>query len=120
MTDQRPKWPHKNMTEQDFRRLVGLGHVVSITAKTEMIDAERSREWLEATNWNGKTGVVPSGWKDVWEFVGYSSVPGLFRLNYTGQQMAKTLEVIDAWEAQNAADRAEFERLKAKFGDRHD
>jgi hypothetical protein len=103
------------MTEHDFRRLNDHSFVVRVEAKWEMTGADTSREWLEVETRDSKRFVLPHNWAKAWKFAGHASNPGLFRLTYEGEQMAKTLAVIDAWEAKNAADRAEFERLKAKF-----
>jgi hypothetical protein len=117
MDEARPVWPHAEMTETAFRALHKMGMVVSVKAEREMTSADTSREWLTATNSKGESFTVPHNWPKAWKFVGHSSVPGLFALTYEGQQMQKTLEKIDAWEAANEADRATYERLKAKFGE---
>ena len=115
MTDTRPVWPHKEMSEQEFRAIAKIGMVVSVTAKWEFTSADTSREWLEVKTHAGKTFTLPQGWESVLTFVGYSSSPGLFEMNYTGQRMQKTLGEINKWERQNKNERAQYERLKAKF-----
>lgn len=116
MNDSRPEWPHKNMSESDFRRIVKIGPISAVEAKWEYTSADTSREWLEATDRNKKKHVLPQGWKFVLQFVGWSSNPGLFDYTYEGREMLKTLEKIDAWEKKNKAERAEYERLKVRFG----
>lgn len=113
--DARPAWTFKEMSEAEFRSIHSFGMVVSVKGRWEFTGADTSREWLEATNSNGKTITLPSGWKRVLDFVGYSSVPGLFKLNYLGDRMQAALEAIDKWEAKNKRDRAEFDRLRKKF-----
>lgn len=40
----------------------------------------------------------------------------VFSGTYRGEQAIKDLEAADAWEKKHKRERAEFERLKAKFG----
>lgn len=117
MTDRRPDWPFREMTEQGFRSMASRGRIESVTAKWEMTGADTSREWLEARSASGETFTMPSGWGYAWQFVGYSSNPGLFQLTNLGKRMVERLNEIDKWEAANARERAEYERLKTKFGD---
>lgn len=116
MTDTRPEWLHKNMSESDFRRIVKIGPIGAVEAKWEYTSADTSREWLEVTDRNKKKHVLPGGWKFVLQFVGWSCNPGLFDYTYEGREMLKTLEKIDAWEKKNKAERAEYERLNKIFG----
>ena len=111
----RPAWPHKNISEADFRKIVNAGVIKRIEGKWEFTGEDTSREWLEATSSNGKTIVLPRAWEEVMVFVGKSSSPGLFRFNYFGEKCLETIKIIDTWEKKNASDRAEYERLKAKF-----
>jgi hypothetical protein len=115
MDDKRPAWPHKEMTEVDFRAIRAMGHIMSVEARWEMTSADTAREWLEVETRSGGTYTLPVGWHRVLKFVGHASVPGLFALTYEGEQMARTLDKIDAWEKANRDERAAYERLKAKF-----
>lgn len=114
--DNRPEWQFKEMPEAFARDIRDFGRVVSVSAKWEMTSADTAREWLEATNQSGAVLILPNGWKAVLAFAGHSSVPGLFEWTYLGKRMLDRLTEIDGWEAKNARDRSEFERLKAKFG----
>lgn len=113
--DMRPAWPHKEITEADFRTIISAGMVERVDAKWEYTSEDTTREWLEVTSRDGRTTVLPATWPVVLEFVGYAHNPGLFKLNYLGERCEKTIEAIDAWEKKNAADRRAYERLKAKF-----
>lgn len=115
MDNQRPVWAHKRISEAEFRRMWQFGMIITVSAKWEMTGADTTREWLEATNRSGDTMVMPRDWSAAWQFSGHASVPGLFGLTYDGDRMRETLEAIDKWEADNARDRAEFERLRKKF-----
>jgi hypothetical protein len=113
----RPEWGFKHISETDFRSIYQHGMITNIKACWEFTGADTSREWLEATNFNGDTLVLPHSWNRALKFVGYSSMPGLFELNYEGQRMAKCLKEIDMWEALNKQEREDYERLRVKFGD---
>ena len=114
--DTRPKWDFQNVSESDFRRIYNLGMIVSVISKMEMTSADTSREWLEVSNAKGDKAIMPSEWKTVWEFVGFSSHPGLFRITYMGSFLGNRMAMIDKFDAKHAADRATYDRLKAKFG----
>jgi hypothetical protein len=116
MSDVRPAWPHKEMTEHEFRVVRKTGMIVSVEAHWKMTSEDTSREWLTVKNHDGNSFTLPSNWAKALKFVGYSSSPGLFGYTYEGDRMQKTLSEIDAWEKKNAADRTTYERLKAKFG----
>jgi hypothetical protein len=111
----RPVWDFHNVSEEEFRRIYNLGIIVSVTAKREMTGVDTAREWMEVTNANGDTAIMPQGWKSVWDFVGLSSYPGLFKMSYMGSFLGNRMAMIDKFEADNTAERAEFDRLKAKF-----
>ena len=115
MADNHPEWPHKEMSEQCFRAILRMGHIVQVEARWEMTGADTSREWLEVKTRSGGAYMLPERWQHALKFVGHSSAPGLFVLTRDGEQMAKTLRLIDAWEKNNEVERAEYERLKAKF-----
>lgn len=115
MDDKRPEWTHKSMNEGDFRKIHRIGMITSVKAKWEMTGSDTSREWLTVTNTDGDTVTLPPGWLQVLKFVGYASSPGLFGYTYEGEQMLKSLLAIDTWEKKNKAERATYERLKAKF-----
>jgi hypothetical protein len=115
MDEARPTWPHKEMSETEFRKVAAIGMIVSVKAEWEMTGADTSREWLTATNKAGKAFTLPHGWGKALKFVGHASVPGLFGYTYEGERMLKTLVAIDAWEKKHADDRATYERLKSKF-----
>ena len=115
MADIRPAWSYKEMSERDFRDICIMGPIVAVEARWEMTGADTSTEWLEVETRSGGTYRLPSNWKCADTFVGRSSNPGLFALTHEGQRMRETLTMIDAWEWDNAAERAEYERLKAKF-----
>ncbi len=114
--DARPEWGFKEMSEADFRGVKEFGLIVSVKAEWKFTGADTSEEWLTATRGDGRSIRMPQNWRGVFEFVGLSHVPGLFGETYLGKRMREQLEKIDKWEKKNAADRREFERLKAKFG----
>lgn len=115
MSDDRPAWGFKSMTEVEFRKIHRIGAIVAVEARLEMTGADTAREWLEVETRDGATITLPHSWKAALTFVGHSSNPGLFKLTYEGERMRAQAEAIDKWEADNAQERAEFERLKRKF-----
>jgi len=117
MSDTRPAWPHKEMSEQEFRDIWCMGPIVAVEARWEMTSADTAREWMEVETRSGGTYTLPPDWHRALKFVGHSSNPGLFALTYEGQRMRDTLHQIDEWEARHKAERATYERLKVKFGE---
>ena len=119
MADSRPQWTIKEISEADFRRIHSFGNIMSVEAKWEFTSADTTREWLEVKSKRGEkteTMVMPHCWNRAYEFKGHSSNPGLFSENYVGKQARENLNIIDKWESKNKRERADFERLKAKFG----
>jgi len=115
MSDYRPKWDFTELTEAEFRRVYQHGMVVEVTAKRQFTGADTSVDWLDAKSSEGKIIRLPQGYKEAFEFVGYSTMPGLFGLTYLGKRMAARIKQIDAWEKQNKEDREQYEKLKRKF-----
>lgn len=115
----RPLWGFEEMSEADFRTILSFGVVSMVRSRWEFISEDSIREWLEAVSFRDERAnfrKVPDGWKKVWAFVGSASNPGLFKLTYLGEQMHKKIAEIDRFEKEEAGARAEYERLKAKFG----
>ena len=113
--DQRPAWDFQEMSEADFRKILEFGLIETVTAGYTMTSVDTADEWLKAKNSRGQSMIMPPRWANVLDFVGKSSVPGLFKYNYLGEQMQKRLQEIDAWEDRNRKERADYERLKRKF-----
>jgi hypothetical protein len=113
--DTRPNWDFKEMSEQDFEAIYNFGRIQSITAGFTFTSADSGYEFLEVYNYNNDTMCLPQGWKSVLKFVGYFSNPGLFTFTDLGCRMITRLNSIKQWEQNNAADLAEYQRLKKKF-----
>jgi hypothetical protein len=105
------------MSESEFRKIINIGTITKVESHWDYITVDTAREWLTVTNSAGIESVLPDEWKYVFSFVGRSSIPGLFDLTNLGRRMLKTIEEIDTWEENNAAERAEYDRLKIKFND---
>lgn len=117
MTDEkRPSWTHNEMSLFDFTKLHDFGMIVSVKAGWEYKTADITSGWLEVKNTRGKTMRMPTNWQKVCYFVGYYSSPGLFEWNYTGERMRKSLAEIRKFYAEHEEERAEYIRLKDKFG----
>lgn len=115
MSELRPVWNFECMSEAEFRRMYQHGMIVSVKAKRRLLGLDTSEEWLEAENFDGKKIKVPHNYRSAFDFVGYSTVPGLFDLTYRGKLMRDKLKEIDDWEKKNKLDREEYRRLKIKF-----
>lgn len=114
--EKRPSWTHKEMSEGAFARLHEFGMVVSVHAKWGYLTADTTEEWLEVVNSRGIKMRLPSNWYSVCNFTGSAHSPGMFEWNCVGERMSKTLKEIRDFEKKNAADMAEYKRLKEKFG----
>ena len=111
-----PKWNHPI----DIRtaRWLTAGPIVKIELKYHTpLDHKSCREWLLLTRSDGSTKAVSLKFFEDAIYLrfepGYKS---LVKLTPSGMDMANDIHTIDAWEEINAAERAEYERLKAKFG----
>lgn len=113
MDDQnRPGWDFP-LTELQVKNLNQM--ITKITHHWEMTGDDTSRNWIEFHPDKGKPFVAPNGWTALFEFAS-NHWNTLIRPNYNGERAIKRLEEIKAFEAKNARERGEFERLKAKFG----
>lgn len=117
MINQRPSWTFTEMSEADFRKIRDHRLIVSVKSGCGLRAADCWVEWLSVENKQGEVLQLPEGWQLVLNFVGKSASPGLFDFTHLGRRMLALIIDIDGWERQNKADRAEYERLKAKFGD---
>lgn len=113
--ERRPAWGFNELSEDDFRAILRVPHVRQVRSVFEMVSADLADEWLEVAGSDGIFERVPDGWSKVWVFVGYSTVPGLFKLNHLGRMMADRVKEIDAFEKREASDMRIYLRLKSKF-----
>lgn len=111
--DTRPKWTF-DAPEEEVRWLA-KGMINEIKHHWEMTGVDTADDWItlhrEGDSRRFRSSFLNSGlfqFKPNWrELV----VP-----TYEGERAIKKIEEIDQWEKRNARDRADFERLKAKFG----
>jgi|GEM_PF-1081601 len=113
--DKRPVWGFSEMSEADFRKVHEFGVVRRVESKSRMTSEDASEQWLEAYRADAKCIVMPRNWACAFEFTGNWYNPGMFKLTYLGERMAAAADAIDKWERKNKADRAAYERMKAKF-----
>ncbi|HEY8578182.1 MAG TPA: hypothetical protein VIL88_17790 [Devosia sp.] len=127
METPRPVWNHK--TPEDIARWLLSHSVTAITLHREMTGNETSEEWLELHDdpstifsWGKKAERVSlrvpvdflgTRWDHTTEVI---FAPDHRHLVEVKDALRKTADAIDAWEEKNQRDRAEFERLKLKFG----
>jgi len=113
MDDQkRPVWDFP-LTELQVKNLNRM--ITKITHHWEMTGVDTSRNWIEFHPDKGNPFVAPKGWTALFEFAP-DHWNTLIRPNYSGERAIKRLDEIKAFEAKNARERADFERLKAKLG----
>ena len=126
MTSNRPKWEFE-IEEEKARWL--LKGVHCIEHRSEMTGVDTDRQWLVLIR-RARTGPDPcpeqslevtttflnSSYGEAKYFYYAPSYRSLVEPTRAyGQDLEKRVREIDDWEAQNVLDRAEFERLKAKF-----
>ena len=116
MTD-RPAWPYKEATERQFRAYRDLGCITRIVAMRRSVGVDKVEEWLSVFNSKGRQMRLPVGHNHFIVFTGKTWGSGLFDYTPLGEDMLKTIDKIDGWEAVNDIERREYERLKRKFGD---
>lgn len=80
----RPAWDFKALNEQAFRNIY---NIESVRASCIFNSADTSTEYLIASNNAGESVTLPHNWRDIMTFVGYWSVPGLFKYTVLGEQM---------------------------------
>lgn len=118
----RPKWEW-GLTEHTFRSL-NATRIVEVKHGWEFTSADTSRQWFtvtmakgDQTNADPTTRIPQEKWSAFFELFEFKpDHAGLFRLTHRGEQARKRLEEIAAFEKKSTRDRAEFERLKKKFG----
>lgn len=116
MSDERPAWKYE-LSEAEVRWFID-GSITKITHHWEFTDVDKSRDWIELHK--GKEGAgkrsFPSNFLNTNGYFEFRpNWRELVEPTYLGKQAIKDLEAIDAWEKKHKRDRAEFERLKAKF-----
>lgn len=118
MSDERPAWRH-TLSETDVRWFAE-GSITMISHHWEMTGVDTSRDWIDLHKGKEDETKKRSFASNFLSTNGYFE----FRPNwrelvtptYRGEQAIKDLEAIDVWEKKHKRERAEFERLKVKFG----
>jgi len=114
--DTRPTWKH-SISEDDVRWLSGI--ITKITHHWRMTSADTSEDWIELHREKDKrrfptrylNGLV--GETSYFQFA--PSHASLVQPTSNGRQAINDLAAIDAWEKKHKRERAEYERLRAKF-----
>lgn len=108
----RPVWDFK-YPEEEARWLLSR-RIAAIKARTSMSDNFETESWLEMYDSNGETRRFDS----FPEYVQFRPVFGnLVGSTYESDRMKVRIAEIDTWEMTHAKERAEYERLKRKFGE---
>lgn len=117
--DPRPVWDF-TLSEEAIRKLDR--NFIAITHHRVMTSVDTTSEWIELHEnagdffkpVRGKGYPAPRGWEQFFKF--HPNHAGLLCATSEGLRAIKRLDEIEAWEKRNAAERAEYERLRAKFG----
>lgn len=114
--DKRPLWLYNDhMSEAEFR-LLNSTVITKIEHKREMTGVDTERSWLVFhTHDQRKISRSIDFFEEQQLFVFYPDYRGLVGLSVHGCAAENNLRRIDDWERANDKDRAEYERLKAKF-----
>lgn len=114
--DKRPAWDW-SIPIETFE-FIAAG-VKAITHHWEMTGADTSKDWVVLHTENGdfKASTYPSLHRDgVWKLFEFSpDHRGLLSLTWEGKKAQDRARAIYEFDKENAKEKAEFERLKAKF-----
>lgn len=110
--EKRPAWTHK--TPEDLARWLVSNAITKITHHWEMTGVDTSTEWIVLHAVKDQRRVNTNFLK-AGEFEFAPDHRGLVR-EVPYRNIRESIDKIDAFENTNARERAEFERLKAKFG----
>lgn len=114
-TDSRPKWSHD--TPEALARWLVSNFVTKITHHWRMTGPDTSEDWIELHSEKEKRRVNTYFFSDNHDFSFSPYHAGLVQVrNKYPESVRQTIDKIDLWEKANARDRADFERLKKKFG----
>ena len=114
VSENRPEWKHQ-IPEADARWLSG-GLIVKITHHWKFTSEDTTEDWIELHRADGSARRFPSAFLNTNGYFEFRpNWRELVQPTYRGEQARKDFEAIDKWEKENAAERAEFERLKSKF-----
>lgn len=118
--DTRPIWGF-DIPERLIRWL-RENRIKSIRAGWRMTDVDKSDNWVDFVAENNETRRAPHGYPgspSIWDYVKLNKLGGYSVIEWTerGKRAARRMKEIDDFDQRNAAERAEYERLKEKFGD---
>jgi len=113
-SNERPAWTHE-MSENDARWLA-RGGITRITHHSQMTGVDTSRDWIELHRDNEKMSVSSNFLNQNGFFAFNPNWRELVTPTWRGEQAINDIRAIDKWEETNKTDRAEYERLKRKFG----
>lgn len=112
VAEPRPPWPHK--IPEDLARWIARNWVKKITHHRRILESFRDEIWIELHAEKEKKR-VPIDFLEKYTELRFTPYCGGLINFVSYPNVTDTIAKIDAWEAKNARDRAEYERLKAKF-----
>ena len=107
---ERPEWKHA-LSPARVEKLCNA--VIRITTHRDITGVDTCNDYVMFHTPDGGKFKPVHGWDKLFEF--RPDYPSLIRPTWAGEAAIKTLREIDKWEGDNAADRAKYEKLKAKF-----
>ena len=118
--DTRPEWTFD--IPEKLMRWIRDHNIPTLKSGWRMVGVDRSEEWIELIANDGSTREV----KDqrfyrkpcVWDYIKLNESGGHSIVKYTsqGESARDLLDKIDLFEKNHAAERAQYERLRKKFG----
>lgn len=115
--DPRPVW--RSSLDEETARWLASNRVTSIEHRWELTGAATTREWLVLVSDDRRGNVtrleVPKDFFHIHRFVQFAPHhAGLVQIAHHST-VRTDIRAIDEWEERHARERAEYERLKAKF-----
>lgn len=118
--DKRPDWPfdQPEVLIRWFRR----SRIISMKPGWRMTGEDSRENWVEMVSHDGKTQKIKPVWygqPSIWTYIEFDQSAGQSLVKWTskGRQALETIALIDAFDERCVEEKAEYERLKAKFGD---
>lgn len=109
--DQRPEWPYK----LSMKHLAMFDRSIKkIEHRWKFTSEDTAEDWVEFSGDKFKNVRMPDGFKELFEYK--PDYWCLFGLTYQGEKAVKLSEEIEKFDKKHKRERAQYERLKRKFG----
>lgn len=117
-TETRPVWDFD--IPEEMIRWIGANLIVSLKAGWQMTGADTSESWVDLVAENGETRKVKAEWygqPSIWDYVELNKGGGHSIIKWTrhGERARDRIQQMIDFDEAHERDKAEYERLKAKF-----